>query len=184
MLTLDDYLEFDVSKAGRRFHSNADKTASLVETTAFLFSEDLDTSCGQLATLVMGLVKRLGTMLSQLPPGLRWLLGCLKRLARQRWPISLQLERRILADALYGGIISSALINPDTHSVTDPGVVVGGVARYNLTQITAVLQRSSWILEKDPVAKVVKKMDMVRMYSSIVTYCNGHGSYVQYSYVL
>lgn len=161
MLSFDDYLEFDVSKAGRRFHSNADKTASLIETTAFLFGEDLDMSCDQLAVLVMGLVKRLSSMLSQLPPGLRWLFGCLKRLSKQRWPISKQVERRILADALYGGVISAALINPDTHAVIEPGVVVGGVARYNLTQVTAILQRSAWSLDKDPVAKVVKKMDMV-----------------------
>ncbi len=163
VLSFDDYLEFDVSKAGRRFHNNADKTASLVETSTFLFSEDLDVSCDQLATLVMRLLKRLESMLNQLPPGLRWLFRCLKKLCRQRWPISRQAERRILADALYGGIISSALINPDTHAVIDPEVVVGRVARYNLTQVTAVLQRSAWGLEKDSVSKVVKKMDMVRL---------------------
>ena len=161
VLAFEDYLEFDVGKAGRRFHSNTDKSSGLVETSTFLFSEDLDVSCSHLVSLSMDIVVKLGDMSAQFPASLKWLLGCLKSAAKHRWHLSLAQERRLTADVVYGAIISSALVNPDTHAVIDPGLVVGSVARYNLTQVTAVLQRSAWSLDKDSVAKVVKNMDMV-----------------------
>ncbi len=168
VLAFDDYLEFDVGKAGRRFHSNADKSSGLVETATFLFSEDLDVSCGHLVALSMDIVMKLGDMSSQFPASIKWLVCCLKRAAKHKWDLTLDQERRLTADIVYGGIISSALVNPDTHAVIDPGLVVGSVARYNLTQVTAVLQRSAWSLDKDSVAKVVKDMDMV---SGVLLWC-------------
>ena len=163
VVALDDYLEYDVSKAGSRFHTQTEQNGGLVGSSVFLFGEDLESSCDQLASLAMRVVDKLAMMSTHLPPSIKWLLGMLKRAAKRKWPLSLNEERRLISDALFGAILCSAIVNPDTHSIIDQGVVVGPVARYNLTQVTVVLQRSAWNVDKQPIQKVVKRMDMVSL---------------------
>jgi len=48
-------------------------------------------------------------------------------------------------------------------------VLVGKVPRYNLTQLSAVLQQAAWSGDSLPINKVTKRMDLVR-YMHVHTY--------------
>jgi len=86
ILLIDDYLEFDVGKASSR--SNSEAQASFVSTSAFLFAEDLDGACLQLASLAMGFVNKLSELSPLFPPGVKWLLGMLRKSANKKWAMS------------------------------------------------------------------------------------------------
>lgn len=168
VLMCEDYLEYDVNKAGSRFQASTEvQTGPLLDTTTFLFSEDLESSCEQLAKLSMMFLESLVKLLGQLPLSLRWLLGNLKSLVQQKWSgISPTELRRPISDILFGSILSSAVVNPDSYGIVNPTMVIGPVARYNLSQVTAVLQGCAWILDKPsssryPIHKVVKRMNVV-----------------------
>ena len=155
-----EHLEYDVNKAGSRFQENT-------EQKTFLFSEDLDSSCNQLAQLAMGFLENLNEFKHQFPLSLKWLLGTIKSQVHHKWPeISNSELRRPISDAIFGSILSAVIVNPDSYGVMDSGIVIGPVARYNLTQITSVLQGCAWILGKSssnkyPIHKVIKRMNVV-----------------------
>lgn len=181
VLQCDDYLEYDVNKAGSRFQTITEtQDGPLVDSSTFLFSEDLESSCEQLAKLTALFIDSLAQSSRQLPLSLKWLLGNLKSLVHQKWPrISLAEIRRPISDLLFGCILSSAIVNPDHYGVIDPNIVLGPVARYNLSQITTVLQGCAWILDKAnsskyPIHKVVKRLNVVR--SSCMSYHTCAGS--------
>ena len=165
VLMCEDYLEYDVNKAGNRFQANSE--GPLLDGSAFLFSEDLESSCEKLAILSTMFLKNLNKMLGQFPLSLRWLLGNLKSLMRQKWSGISQVElRRPISDILFGSILSLAIVNPESYGIIDPSMVIGPVVRYNLSQIMAVLQGCVWILDKPssskfPIHKVVKRMNVV-----------------------
>lgn len=167
VLSHGDYLEYDVNKAGNRFQQMSELTGTLVDSSVFLFSEDLDSSCEQLAKYAMLFLTNLSRMSSQFPLSLKWLMGSLKALVRQKWPgISPADIRRPVSDALFGSILSSAIVNPDSCGILNPQIVISPVGRYNLSQITSVLQGCAWISDKPssskyPIHKVVKRMDVV-----------------------
>ena len=167
VLNHTEYLEYDINKAGNRIQQTSELTGTLIDSSVFLFTEDLDSSCEQLAKLAMQFLTSLSRMLSQLPLSFKWLLGSLKTLVRQKWPkISPPDIRRPISDAVFGSIFSSAIVNPDSCGILNPQIVITPVGRYNLTQITSVLQGCAWILDKPsgskyPIHKVVKRMDVV-----------------------
>ena len=168
VLACDDYLEFDVNKAGSRFQTITEsQNGSLIDTSSFLFNEDLESSCQQLADLATLFLKSLTKLLGQFPLTLKWLLGNLKSLVQQKWPgINLIELRRPISDVLFGSILGSAIVNPDSYGVVDPNVVISAVVRYNLSQIISVLQGCAWMLDKPsstkyPINKVVKRMSTV-----------------------
>lgn len=173
VLMIDDYLEYDVHKAGSRFQTSSDQAGSLVDTRTFLFGEDLDTACEQLARIATLILEKLSKMSNQFPLSLKWLLTSLKSLAKHKWPEVTQAElRRLTSDAIFGTILSSAIVNPDNHAIVESSVVVTSAARYNLTQVTAVLQRTAWKMDKQPINKVIKRIDMVRLcLQSASNYC-------------
>lgn len=168
VLAFDEYLEYDVHKAGNRFQTFADPNPSAglaqVDTSALLlFGEDLDLACEKLSGVVILILEKLSKMNTQFPVSLKWLLKTLKSLALEKWPNMTQAEqRRLTGDAVFGTILSSAIVNPDHHAVVGSAMVVGSVARYNLTQVTTVLQRAAWTMDKQPIHKVIKNIDMVR----------------------
>ena len=171
-LSFDEYLEFDVSKAGTRYQSSPETSISsghFFDGSAFLFSEDLDNSCGHLASLATGFVESLSRLSHHFPLSIKWVLGSLKSLIRERWPeVSATDLRRPISSVLFGPVLGSTLVNPDSHGVCDMAVAVDPVARYNLSQVAAILQGCAWVLERQggnkfPMHKVVKKMDTVRV---------------------
>ena len=169
LLKCEDYLEFDVNKAASRFQSSTDQTGSLIETSKFLFSEDLESSCEQLAKLSMFFLDGLYALLGQFPLSLKWLLGNLKSQVQLKWPgITLAELRRPISDMLFGAILGAVIVNPDRYGVVEPSVVIRPVVRYNLSQVTSVLQGCAWILDKPnsskyPIHKVIKRMNVVGM---------------------
>lgn len=171
-LACEEYLEFDVTKAGSRFQSSSEQNG-LVGSGAFLFNEDLDVSCKKLAKLASQFLENLVCMGSQFPISLRWLLGSLKSMVRQKWPHIQAVDlRRPISDAIFSSILSSAVVNPDSFGVVDPSIIISEVGRYNLTQIMSVLQGCVWIMGKPsgakyPIQKVVRRMD-VNLFFSLV----------------
>ena len=167
VLLCEDYLEYDVNKAGSRFQANANQNGLLVDTSTFLFSEDLESSCEQLARLSMLFLESLHKLMNQFPVSLKWLLGSLKVMVKEKWPaISRSELRRPVSDAVFGSILSLAIVNPDSFGIIDSTIIITPVRRYNLTQITSVLQGCAWILDKPtsskyPIHKVVKRMNVV-----------------------
>ena len=167
MLAIQEYLEFDVTKAGSRFQHSSDQNGFL-SSSAFLFSEDLDMSCEKLAKLSTLFLENLVSMSGHFPVSLRWLLGNLKTMVKQKWPhISSGDLRRPISDAIFSSILSLAIVNPDGYGVVDPSMIIGEVGRYNLTQVMTVLQGCVWIMGKPastkyPIQKVVRRMDVVR----------------------
>ena len=166
VLACEEYLEFDVTKAGSRFQVSSEQNG-LVGSDAFLFNEDLDVSCEKLAKLASHFLQNLASTSSQFPIGLRWLLGNLKTMVKQKWPhISASDLRRPISDAIFSSILSAAIVNPDSFGVVDPTMIISEVGRYNLTQIISVLQGCVWIMGKPPntkypIHKVVRRMDVV-----------------------
>ena len=167
VLLCEEYLEFDVNKAGTRFQSsNEGINGHLLDGSAFLFSEDLDNSCEHLAELAMQFINGIRRLLDQFPLSLKWVVGSLKTLVRNKWPnVSAMELRRPVSAVLFGPIFGSTIVNPDCHGICEMDVVVGPVARYNLSQIASVLQGCSWVLERQggkfPMQKVIKKMNTV-----------------------
>ena len=167
VLVCEDYLEFDVNKAGSRFQTNAGSPdGRLLDGSAFLFSEDLETGCQHLANLSSLYLERLHRHSGQFPTSLKWVLGSLKGLILRKWPeVPLSELRCPVSAVLFGPILGSAIVNPDMHGISELDVVVGQVARYNLSQITSVLQGSAWVQERQsgkyPIQKVIKKMNTV-----------------------
>lgn len=176
VLACEDYLEYDVNKAGSRIQSSAQATGPLLDSSAFLFSEDLEASCDQLAKLAMLFLESLAQLSREFPLSLKWLLGSLKLVVQQHWQgISATELRRPVSDMLFGSILGSAIVNPDSYGIISPSVVVSPVVRYNLSQISSVLQGCAWILDrpagssaKFPIHKVVKKMNMVSLVCQVI----------------
>ncbi len=177
VLSCEDYLEYDVNKAGSRIQSTADSNGLLLDSSTFLFSEDLEVSCEQLAKLASLFLDSLVRLSREFPLSLKWLLGSLKSIVQQQWPgISPAELRRPVSDMLFGSILGSAIVNPDSFGIINPNVVVSPVARYNLSQISSVLQGCAWILDrpagssaKYPIHKVVKRMNVVSQHLCPVT---------------
>ena len=174
VLSCEEYLEYDVNKAGNRFQTNSEHSG-LIASSAFMFNEDLESSCKKLAELATQFLQNLSLTTKQFPVSLKWLLGNLKTMVKQKWPrISPSELRRPISDAVFSSILSSAIVNPDSYGVVDPSVIVSEVGRYNLAQIMSVLQGCVWIMDKSssnkyPIHKVVHRIDVV---SSINTqYC-------------
>jgi hypothetical protein len=138
-----------------------------MSSSAFLFSEDLDVSCQKLARLSTLFIENLVSMSRHFPVSLRWLLGNLKTMVKQKWPhINSRDLRRPISDAIFSSILSLAIVNPDSYGVIDPSLIISEVGRYNLTQVMTVLQGCVWIMGKPannkyPVQKVVRRMDVV-----------------------
>lgn len=187
VLTCEEHLEFDVTKAGNRFqraseqHCNgfvSPSSASAASSSssagaAFLFNEDLELSCQKLARLASQFLENLTSMSPHFPVTLRWLLGNLKAMVRQKWPHITPTDlRRPISDAIFSSILSSAVVNPDRFGVVDPSLIISEVGRYNLAQIMSVLQGCVWIMGKPnsakyPIQKVVRRMD-VNLFFSLV----------------
>ena len=168
ILTYEDYLEFDVNKAGSRIQSSNEDTGAgrFLDGSAFLFSEDLDLSCGRLAQLAAQFVDGISRFSVHFPSSLKWVLASLKTLAREKWPnISTAELRRPVSSLLFGPILGSTIVNPDSHGVCSMDVVVGPVARYNLSQVASVLQGCAWVMERQggkfSIQKVIRKMNTV-----------------------
>ena len=168
VLVVEEHLEFDVSKAGNRIQSSAETfgTGWLLDGSAFLFGEDLDLSCENLARLAAQFVDGISRNSAHFPPSLKWILATLKKLICSKWPeMSLAELRRPVSSLLFGPILGSGIVNPDSHGVCGTEVVVGPVARYNLSQVATVLQGCAWVMERQggkfPLQKVIKKMDTV-----------------------
>ena len=167
VLAFEDHLEFDVSKAGNRIQSSDTSGAGrLLDGSAFLFGEDLDLGCGHLARLAAQFVDGISRFSTHFPPSLKWVLGSLKTLVRAKWPeISAAELRRPVSSLLFGPILGSTIVNPDSHGLCGMDVVVGPVARYNLSQVASVLQGCAWVMQrpggKFPMQKVIRKMDTV-----------------------
>ena len=169
VLACEDHLEFDVQQAGTRFQ---DRTKSHNESPIdgkFLFAEDLEESCQQLSQLASLFLDSLSRRLHDLPVGIKWLLGSWKALVSKKWPqIGAEKLRRSVGDLFFHYILGSAIVTPDCFGVVDPSLVIGGVARYNLTQVMSVLQGCAWIMSKQPhatrhsIQKVIRRMNMVR----------------------
>ena len=170
----EDYLEFDVNKAGTRFQSSIGSTdGHLLDSSAFLFGEDLDSSCDHLAKMAMQFIDGIRCLADQFPPSLKWVLASLKSLVRKKWPYISAVElRRPVSSVLFGPILGSTVVNPDSHGVCDMEVVISPVARYNLSQVASVLQGCAWVMErrgeKFPMQKVIKKMNTVRSHVNIM----------------
>ena len=164
----EEHLEFDVTKAGTRFQSSTENAnGRLLDGSAFLFGEDLDSSCKRLAELAMQFVDNIHRLTNQFPTSLKWILGTLKFLVQTKWPdVSAAELRRPVSSVLFGPVLGSTIVNPDSHGVCDMGVVVSPVVRYNLSQIASVLQGCAWVMERQggkfPMQKVIKKMNTVR----------------------
>jgi len=139
----------------------------LASSSVLLFSEDLDTSCQKLANLAMVILQRLGGASRQVPLSIRWLLGTLRVLVKEKWPSISSVElRRPISDAIFSSILSSPIVNPETFGVVDPSLIISEVGRYNLTQVMSVLQGCVWIMNKTtsnkyPIHKVVRLIDTV-----------------------
>ena len=167
VLSCEDYLEYDVTKAGSRFQSNTESQNNhFLNSSTFLFSEDLESSCKKLAHFAGLYLDGVHRLASQFPLSLKWVLGSLKVLIRNKWPdISAMELRRPISAVLFGPVLGSAIVNPDSHGISELNVVVGPVARYNLSQVTSVLQGFAWVLGKQggkyPIQKVIKKMNTV-----------------------
>lgn len=167
VLACEEYLEYDVNKAGSRFQHTSNQNG-LVSSNAFLFNEDLDLSCEKLAKLSSQFLENLVSMSGHFPVSLRWLLGNLKSMVKRKWPhISSGELRRPVSDAIFSSILSMAIVNPDSFGVVDPALIISEVGRYNLSQIMSVLQGCVWIMGKPastkyPIQKVVRRMDVVR----------------------
>ena len=177
VLMCEDYLEYDVNKAGSRFQANTEgQSGPLLDGSVFLFSEDLESSCEQLAILSTMFLENLNKMLGQFPLSLRWLLGSLKSLMQRKWSGISKVElHRPISDILFGSILSSAIVNPESYGIIDPSMVIGPVVRYNLSQIMAVLQGCVWILDKPssskfPIHKVIKRMNVVSRSTTLPTH--------------
>ena len=173
LLYEEEYLEFDVSKAGTRFQNTTETSGTewLVDGSVFLFGEDLDSSCVHLANLATQFIDSLFHVAGHFPLSLKWVLGCLKSLIRDKWPdISPTELRRPISSLLFGPILGSTLVNPDCHGVCEMDIVVGPVARYNLSQVATILEGCAWMLERQggnkfPMHKVIKKMNTVSLMS-------------------
>ena len=171
----DDYLEFDVNKAGTRYQGAAETAGGgdrLLDGSAFLFGEDLDNSCQHLARLTMRFIEGISRHADHFPSSLKLVLGSLKSLVRTKWPDVSPIElRRPVSSVLFGPMLGSTVVNPDSHGVCEMEVVVGPVVRYNLSQVASVLQGCAWVLErrggKYPMQKVIKKMNTVSRVPSL-----------------
>lgn len=168
LLTYEDYLEFDVGKAGNRIQSSNENTGTerFLDGSAFLFGDDLNLSCERLARLAVQFVDGISRFSTHFPASLKWVLGSLKTLIRSKWPeISAAELRRPVSSLLFGPILRSTIVNPDSHGVCSMDVVVGPVARYNLSQVATVLQGCAWVMERQggkfPMQKVIRKMSTV-----------------------
>ena len=168
ILTYEDYLEFDVSKAGSRIQSSSENTGTgrYLDGSAFLFGEDLDFSCDRLAKLAAQFVDGIFCFSIHFPPSLKWVLASLKTLVREKWPEISPVElRRPVSSLLFGPILGSTIVNPDSHGVCSMDMVVGPIARYNLSQVASVLQGCAWVMQrrggKFPMQKVIRKMNTV-----------------------
>ena len=192
VLAVEEHLEFDVGKAGNRIQSSADAFGPgwLLDGSAFLFGEDLDLSCGHLARLAAQFVDGIARCSAQFPASLKWILACLKSLMTSKWPDISQAEiRQPVSSLLFGAILGSGLVNPDSHGVCEIDVVVGPVARYNLSQVAAVLQGCAWVMERQggkfPMQKVIKKMDTVSLewlvFFSVPTHVTSPSSYITFA---
>lgn len=168
VLACEDYLEYDVHKAGTRYQRHMEAQDRLHLDGKLVFGEDLEDSCAELARLASLFTESLSRHLKDIPVGIKWLLGTLKSMVMQKWAeLSPERLRRPVGDVLFGLILTSAVTNPDCYGIVDPNLVIGGVARYNLYQIAAVLQGCAWIATKPhssryPIQKVIRRMNMVR----------------------
>ncbi len=170
VIACEEYLEFDVNKAGTRFQRSSQQNGLLGgpgDTTAFLFNEDLESSCVKLAKLATHFLENLSLMIKKLPISIQWLLGNLKTMVKQKWPrISHAELRRPISDAIFSSILSSVIVNPESYGVVGPSITISEVGRYNLSQIMSVLQGCVWIMDKHgatkyPIHKVVRRIDVV-----------------------
>ena len=167
VLACEDYLEFDVNKAAARYQQVSEHN-SLVNSSAFLFSEDLETACSKLSHLATMFLKNLSQANRQLPIGLQWLLGNLRCMVEEKWPhISSAELRRPISDAIFSSILSSPIVNPDSYGIVDPSIIISEVGRYNLSQVMSVLQGCVRFVDRGtssryPIFKVVRKIDLVR----------------------
>lgn len=163
----EEYLEFDVSKAGSRLTSTEGTDGDrLIDESNFLFGEDLDSNCEHLAEFAMHFIDGIHRLADQFPLSLKWVLGSLRSLVHTKWPhISAVELRRPISSVLFGPILGSTIVNPDSHGLCDMEVVVSPVARYNLSQVASVLQGCAWVLGRQvgkyPMQKVIKKMNTV-----------------------
>ena len=174
VLSFDDYLEFDVCKAGTRYQTATENSTGgrLLDGSNFLFGEDLGNSCQHLARLATLFVDVLRRHADHFPPSLKWVLSSLKSLVRAKWPEVSALElRRPVSCVLFGPVLGSIMVNPDSHGLCDMQVVVSPVARYNLSQVTSVLQGCAWVQERQggkyPMQKVIRKMNTVGVDTSL-----------------
>ena len=155
LLLCNDYLEFDITKAGRRFQSWTG------DSPRFLFGEDLDASCQTLARITNVLLDCISDSLGAFPASLKHLIRVVRSHAMARWPgTSAEQLRKPVSSLLFGIILSTPIISPEVWGILPAGVVVNSAARYNLCQVMGIIQACGWS-HNQQMYKVVKHVDVV-----------------------
>ena len=155
LLLCNDYLEYDIAKAGKRLQS------STGDSPRFLFNEDLDTSCQMLARITNILFDCISDSMVIFPMSLKYLIGSVKSHAVTRWPGTTAAQlRKPVSNLLFGILLSSPIVGPENWGVIPADVVINSAARYNLCQVVSIIQACGWS-HTQLMYKVIKHVDTV-----------------------
>lgn len=161
LLLYNEHLEYDITKAGKRFQS------STGDKPRFLFSEDLDASCHTLARVTNVLLDSISRSLSIFPTSMKRLISRVRSQAMARWPgTTVEQLRKPISNLLFGMMLGAPLVSPEVWGILPADVVIGDASRYNLCQVMGIIQACGWS-HNQQVYKVIKHVD-VALFRNIV----------------